>query len=134
MHAVMDKKKYAKLLGKVQPHRIETEEENERYLAIVEDMIDKGAENFSPEEHSLFDLLVTLIEAFEEETYPMPELTPQERLRSLMEERDLRQADLLDVFGSRSRASDAVNGVREISKEQAKKLAERFKVSAELFI
>lgn len=35
MQTVIDDKKYGTLLTKVLPRRIETEEENERYLAIV---------------------------------------------------------------------------------------------------
>jgi plasmid maintenance system antidote protein VapI len=51
-----------------------------------------------------------------------------------MEENDLSQADLLDVFGSRSRVSEAVSGKRAISKEQAKRLGDRFRVSPAAFI
>jgi HTH-type transcriptional regulator/antitoxin HigA len=46
----------------------------------------------------------------------------------------LKQSDLLPVFGSKGRVSEVVNGKRDISKEQAKKLAAFFHVSAELFI
>jgi HTH-type transcriptional regulator / antitoxin HigA len=46
----------------------------------------------------------------------------------------LKQSDLPPVFGSKSRVSEVVNGKRDISKEQAKKLASFFHVSADLFI
>jgi HTH-type transcriptional regulator/antitoxin HigA len=134
MHDKIDKKKYGKLLAEVLPRRIETEEENEYYLEIVEQMMKKGAEKFSPEESKLFDLLVTLIEEFEEEAYPMGNASPHNVLLHLMEARDLKQADLLDVFGSKGIASEVVNGKRAISKTHAKRLAEKFKVSVELFI
>ncbi len=134
MHDAVDKKKYGKLLAEVLPRRIETEEENEHYLKIVEQMMKKGAENLSPEEDKLFDLLVTLIEEFEEKAYPMGSSTPHNMLLHLMDVQDLKQADLLDVFGSKGIASEVVNGKRAISKAHAKKLAEKFKVSVELFI
>ncbi len=134
MHDLTDKKKYGKLLAEVLPRRIETEEENEHYLKIVEQMMDKGAEKFSPEEDKLFDLLVTLIEEFEEKTYPMGNTTPREMLLFLMEQQKLKQSDLLDVFGSKGIVSEVVNGKRAISKTHVKRLAEKFKVSAELFI
>ncbi|MGH9835300.1 MAG: hypothetical protein ACREBD_33145 [Blastocatellia bacterium] len=51
-----------------------------------------------------------------------------------MEVNNLRQADLVEVFGSRSRGSDAATGKRTISKEQAKRLGEYFCVSPALFI
>ena len=56
------------------------------------------------------------------------------RLCSLMEEHGLRQRDLLAVFGSRGIASEVVSGKRAISKAQAKKLAEVFHVTADLFV
>ncbi len=51
-----------------------------------------------------------------------------------MEEAGIRQADLLDIFGSRSRVSEAVNGKRVISKQQAKRLGERFCMASAAFI
>ena len=51
-----------------------------------------------------------------------------------MQEHGLRQRDLLPIFGSRGVASDVVNGKRAISKAQAKKLAPRFHVPADLFL
>ena len=55
-------------------------------------------------------------------------------LKFFMEDRGIKQADLLPVFGSSGITSEVVNGKRSISKAQAKKLAEFFKVSVELFI
>jgi HTH-type transcriptional regulator/antitoxin HigA len=46
----------------------------------------------------------------------------------------LKQADLVPVLGSRAQAADLVNGKRGISKSQAKKLAEFFRVTADPFI
>jgi antitoxin component HigA of HigAB toxin-antitoxin module len=43
-------------------------------------------------------------------------------------------ADLLSVFGQRSHVSEALNGKREISLEQARKLAKIFSVSPRVFI
>ena len=44
--------RYRRLLSRTMPVVIETEEENERMLAIVEKLMDKG-ENLSPEEDKL---------------------------------------------------------------------------------
>ncbi|MDQ3710885.1 MAG: transcriptional regulator, partial [Acidobacteriota bacterium] len=59
---------------------------------------------------------------------------PNEILKFLMEERELKQTDLLQIFGSSGVTSEVINGKRSISKVQAKKLAKHFKVSVELFI
>jgi HTH-type transcriptional regulator/antitoxin HigA len=128
----LDSKKYARLLARTLPVVIETEEENERMLAEVDKLMDKNP--LTPEESKLFDLMVRLIEDFEEDAYPMGDVSPHQMLQHLMEARGLSQVDLLPIFGGRGRVSEVVNGKRGISKDQAKKLGEYFHVSAELFI
>jgi HTH-type transcriptional regulator/antitoxin HigA len=49
-----------------------------------------------------------------------------------MEQHDLKQADPLSIFGSRSVASAVLGGKRELSKAHIRKLAEFFHVSPEL--
>jgi len=113
------------------PVAIETEAEYERLLAIIEPMMSR---KLTPEEEKLFDLLVKLVEDFEERHYPMGESSPTEMLKFLMEQRGLRQRDIVHLFGSSGVASEVINGKRAISKNQAKALAEFFRVSPELFI
>lgn len=124
MQAVLDNKVYAQLLAETLPRRIKTEEENDGYLRIVEDLIDKGSENFSNEEESLFELLTVLIKDFEERNYPMQNVAPNERLKYILEERGMRQKDLVPVLGSESVASEIIRGKREITLKTAKNLAE----------
>jgi HTH-type transcriptional regulator/antitoxin HigA len=52
----------------------------------------------------------------------------------LMNQRHLRQADLLPVFGSRSAASDVLGGKREPSKAHIRKLSQFFQAPADLFL
>jgi HTH-type transcriptional regulator/antitoxin HigA len=130
MQIAINEKKYGTLLAEVLPRRIETEAENDRYLMIVEKMIDKGTQNFSPEEDKLFDLLTMLIEEFEEKAYPMPDVAPHERLKYILEERGLKQKDLAPVFGSEGVVSDILNGKRPITLKTAKKLADFLHLSS----
>lgn len=62
------------------PVIIETEEENERMLAVVEKLMDKG-ENLTPEEDKLLKLLAKLIEDFEKQYYQPEDATPLEVLQ-----------------------------------------------------
>jgi HTH-type transcriptional regulator/antitoxin HigA len=64
----------------------------------------------------------------------LPEVPPNELTRFLMDQRGLRQTDLVEVIGSRAQVSDLLSGRRGISKAQAKRLAEFFRVPADLFI
>lgn len=53
--------------------KIETEEENERALEIVNVLMTKGEKNLTAEERQQLRTLVRLIEDFEEKAYPMGE-------------------------------------------------------------
>src|SRR5262245_36886771 len=97
-----DPKKYGSLLSQTLPAIIETEEQNEHYLAVGEKLMRKGEDNLSPEEETLLDLLVHLIEDFERRYYRSLKATPVEVLRELMAANDLKQADLVTIFGSKS--------------------------------
>ena len=59
--------------------------------------------------------------------------SPSEILRELMEANNLKQKDLVDVFGTPSIVSEVLNGKRGLTIEHIKKLGRRFHVSPELF-
>ena len=70
---------YRNLLAEVMPVAIETEEEYERILKIVEELTFK--KNRTTEEKTLHKLLVILVEAYETQNYPIEESTPHEILQ-----------------------------------------------------
>jgi len=125
--------RYSRLVAKARPMIINTEEENNRMLVIVEQLIKKN-DKLTKEEGKLLELLGSLISDFEEKHYPVRKATPLEMLHHLMDARDLKPKDLWNVFGSKGVASEVLNGKRSISKSHIKKLAEFFNVSSELFI
>lgn len=124
---------YKRLLSRAIPKVIKSEAENERMIAELERLDTLGRE-LTPEERELAELMTFLIRHFEEIHYPLGHASPVEALRELMEQHDLRQRDLIPIFGSSSVTSDVVNGKRSISKAQARKLAERFHVPVDVFI
>ena len=123
---------YSNLLAEIAPRAIETEEEYDRLLAVAERLT--FAKNLTPEERALYKLLVTLIEVYETENYPMDKSEPHEILQHIMESSGTRQADLVGIIGSSGVVSQVVNGKRAISKAQAKALGDYFKISPSLFI
>ena len=70
-------REYAQLLAATQPKVIETEEENEFYLAEVTKLMQLG-EGISPAQEQLIRLLVILIESFEDRHYQLKSATPLE--------------------------------------------------------
>jgi HTH-type transcriptional regulator / antitoxin HigA len=125
--------KYRSLLMNALPQVIETDAELERVEKIITGLLKKG-ENLSPEEDKLLDLLSNLVEDYEDEHYTIPEAAPNEVLKFLMGQNDLKQSDLKAIFSTSGIASEVINGKRSISKAQAKKLAEFFNVSVAVFI
>ncbi|NDJ19194.1 helix-turn-helix domain-containing protein [Myxacorys almedinensis] len=132
MTLTFDKDAYRNLLTEVTPKVIETEEEYDQALAIAERLF--FAKNHTPEERALLKLVVTLIEVYETETYPMDKPAPHEILQHILESSGTRQADLVGIVGSSGVVSEIVNGKRSISKAQAKALGEFFHISPSLFI
>src|SRR5262245_38095154 len=98
MTAKYSPKKYADLLAATLPQIIESEAEYERLLAVVEPMMSRE-DGLSPEEVKLFDLLVKLIQDYEEEHYPIEPAEPHQVLQHLLEARGLQQEDLAPLFG-----------------------------------
>jgi HTH-type transcriptional regulator/antitoxin HigA len=128
-----NKKIYGSLLATVLPQAIENDVELDRMMKVIDALVDKG-ENISPEEEKLLNLLSELVEKYEDEHYPIKDAPPNEVLKFLMEQNDLKQSDLLHIFGSSGVASEVVNGKRAVSKAQAKALAKHFNISVEVFI
>jgi HTH-type transcriptional regulator / antitoxin HigA len=122
---------YGDLLAQHQPKVIETESENEAAIMLAESLEHRQR---TPEEDALLELLIILIEKFEEASYPMPNVEPDRMLLHLMEARNMKQEQLVGVIGSRGVVSEIVNGKRSISKAQAKVLGQLFHISPSLFI
>ncbi len=131
--ATINKAAYGKLLARVLPRVIETEAENEIMISELEKLDTRGRP-LTPEEEKLAALMTLLVREFERAHYPLGHATPIEALRVLMEDRGLRQRDLIPIFGSSSVVSDVLKEKRSISKTHARNLGEFFHVSPGLFI
>jgi HTH-type transcriptional regulator/antitoxin HigA len=124
--------KYSNLLNQVLPKVIETDEELEHFVEILE-ALDTSPRRLTREETAMQSLLEQLIQVYDDKIQ-LPDVPPLRMLQYLMEQRGLRQADLLPVFGSRSIASTVLNGKRELSKTHIRRLAEFFHVSPAVFL
>lgn len=131
-HMTFNQEEYIKLFSEIVIKPIESEEELDRYVKLVEPyFFDKEK---TPEEVAIYELLCILIEKYENEHYPPPELEPLELLKGFMGLHDLKQKDLVGILGSKGVVSEVLNGKREITKAQAKKLGEHFGISYKDFL
>ncbi|WP_256871645.1 transcriptional regulator [Nostoc sp. TCL26-01] len=89
---------YGRLLAEYQPKTITTEKENEQAIKLALSLEHRS--HLTPEEEMLLELLITLIEKFEETHYSIPQGTPNSMLRHLMDARDMTTQELAEVLGS----------------------------------
>jgi len=92
-----------------------------------------GAESGTPEGDEL-DVLLTLVEVYEKENHPVPPPTPIEAISFVMEQRGMKQADLVPYIGSRSRASEVLRGKRSLSLSMIRSLHTHLSIPAEILI
>lgn len=133
MTTTLNKEEYIKLLSETVPRIIDTEIEHKRLLNEVDKFMDLG-ENLTDEQAEVLQLLITLIEQYENKVYQMKAITPLDILHELMSVRELKQKDIVEIFGSKGITSEVINGKRSISKNQAKALGDFFHVSYSLFL
>ena len=113
------------------PTPITSERQHEEYLLVLDKLANK--ERPTAEEEKYAQVLMTLIEAYEEEHDSVPDASPLEVLRALMDANNLRQKDLAPIFGSESIVSEVLHGKREINRTHIEKLSKRFRVSPAVF-
>jgi HTH-type transcriptional regulator/antitoxin HigA len=123
---------YASLLTNTLPAVIRTEAENERYIAMLEDLDRKGS-RLSAAKRRLAQLLTLLIEDYEEKQYALKASDPVDVLRELILANNLKQKDLLDVVGTPCIISEVFHGKRQLTTEHIRRLSRRFHVSPEVF-
>jgi len=123
---------YSALLTKIPPRVIRSDKENEAYTEILH-ALDRRAKNLTRAESELADLLTLLIEDYEDKRYQLPRAKPLDALRFLMDQHELKQKDLVDVFGTASIVSEVLSGKREMNKLHIMRLSKKFHVSPEIF-
>jgi len=113
------------------PRVITSETQHDQYVSTLLNLDRRG--HLSADEKSYAELLTLLIDAYEAEQYPIRAASPLEVLTELMNANNLRQKDLVNVFGTESVVSEVLNGKREFAKTHIEKLSKRFGVSPEVF-
>lgn len=74
------------------------------------------------------DLLVLLIEKYEEENYPIPDPDPVEAIKFIMEQKSLKQQDLIGIIGDKTTVSKVLRKKRKLTMEMIRKLNKRLHI------
>ena len=110
---------------------IRNEEDYETALEEIESLWDAGP---STPEGDRLDVLVMLVEAYEEEHYPIPSPDPIEMILHVMDARGLTRKDMEPYLGSRARVSEILNRRRPLSLEMIRRLQVELGIPADVLV
>ncbi|MGP6418401.1 ImmA/IrrE family metallo-endopeptidase [Pseudomonas putida] len=112
---------------------IKTEKQYFEYFEEVQELINKSP-NLGTEESEKLELLSVLIENYELQKHPIEPPDPIDAILFRMNEKGLRQADLVRYFGTRSRVSEVLARKRPLTVPMIKALSIGLGISAEVLI
>ncbi len=110
---------------------IKTKEQYMQALKALDKVFD--AEEGTPESDRA-DLLAIVVDDYEKRHYPIEAPDPIEAIKIRMEEMELRQKDLINEIGGKSRVSEILNKKRRLSVEMIRKLETRLNLSASVLV
>ena len=80
------------------------------------------------------DALATLVSAYEARRYPIPPAEPIDVLRYAVSDMGHTQAELASLLGSRSRASEVLNGKRPLTVDMIRSISAAWHIPVELLV
>lgn len=114
-------------------HPIHTEQDYQAALNAVSELFDNEPEPGTPE-GDYFDVMVTLIEAYETKQFPLDLPDPIEAIRFRMEQSGLSAADLVPAIGRKNRVYEVLNVTRALTLPMIWRLHEMFGIPAQSLI
>ena len=110
---------------------IRNEADYEAALAEIERLWGARADTA---EGDRLDILATLVDAYENEYYPMDQPDPIEAIKFRMEQQGLTRKDLEGILGSRTRVAEVLNRRRGLSMNMIRRLHAKLGIPAEVLI
>jgi HTH-type transcriptional regulator/antitoxin HigA len=111
---------------------IRNDDDHAAAVAEIERLWDAAA---GTEEDDKLDILSTLVEKYEDTRWPNIDVSdPIDLLNYAIEELGHSQAELAELLGSRSRASELLNRRRPLTVEMIHKISEAWKIPADLLV
>ena len=107
---------------------IKTEKEYEKALKRIEESFDIQPEDEGFEE---IELLVALVDLYEQEHYTIEAPDPIDAIKFRMEQMGLKRTDMAKYLGTRARVSEILNRQRKLTVAMMRKLHKEFGIPAE---
>ena len=123
--------KYLELLQQFPPRPIHSEAELVATQEVIDSLLDQP--QLTSEEQDYLNVLGSLVYEYEQNQEPIPDIYGVELLKVLLEERGLRQKDLVSIFRTESIISDILQGKRKLTARHIQELADFFNLSPAVF-
>lgn len=124
-----EKKTYERLIRQFPLRPIHNDDENDRAAYFCDQLTDRIGQ-LTVAERDYLEVLTDLIAKYEAKWGDeVADMSPCQLIEYLMAQNGLAQKDLIPEFGSASRVSEFLSGERRLSLEQAKRLAQRFRLN-----
>ena len=107
---------------------IKNEEDYQESLSIIEGLMSAKPNTKEMDE---LEVLTTLVEAYEEQFYKIDAPDPIEAIKFRMEQESLKQKDLIDIIGSKSRVSEVLNRKRKLTIDMIRNLHSQLNIPVE---
>lgn len=107
---------------------IKTEDEYNEALSRIDELFDVTPES---KEFDEVELLIALVELYEQQNYKIESPDPIEAIKFRMEQMEVKRIDMTKYFGTRGRVSEILNRKRELTLAMIKKLHKEFGIPAE---
>ena len=114
---------------KIQP--IHTKKDYEKALALIDRLWDARP---NTEEGDTLEVLVTLVEAYEDENFPMLPPDPVKAIRFRMEQMGMEKSDIVGILGGENRVSEILNRKRTLSLKMIRSLHDKLNIPYESLI
>jgi len=112
---------------------IRNKKQYEKYLNWVDAMFDKKVKSASMEGEKV-QVALLLIKQYEDKHYPIPYPNAIDAIKLKMEERGLRNKDLVGKFGSKGYVSALLNKHKPLTLELAKLFHKELSIPAEILL
>ena len=124
---------YLELIRQFPLRPIRSEEEHDRAIAMV-DALGSRIKDLAADERDYLDVLCDLVEKYETEHYPEPDVDPLAMIRELIAARGITQADVARETGiAESMLSEVFKGKRPMGRKTIETLSRFFHVDPGVF-
>jgi len=126
-----DMSEYRSLVEAFPPRPIRDEEQLSHTWSRIEELLTKPARSSAEDDY--LSLLSDMVEHWEAEHVQMPKLHGAELVRELLDDNQLPQHALVEIFATDSIVSEVLSGKRELQRKHIEGLASFFNVSPAAF-